>query len=420
MSFKKLRPLCLVFSLMIAQSALGQKKQLPGYLVNLQGDTIRGSIESGKWRKNPDQINFRSKSNAPGTYKSTDIQGFSVNGEIYISATIDVERTSTIESELDYDQALRLQSGLNTFLRTIIKGPKSLYHYKDKFGKNQIYIKTDSGFELLKYKKYLKQLDRKTVIRENALFRDQLRNYLSDCPAVHSNLVDTNYDLQSLKKIFIAYYSCHDKAIGFQEALKKAPVNIGLLAGVSSTNLTFSGEEYIYLTNGNFDASMNLAAGVFIDIVFARSNEQWSLYNELLYNSFQVNGEYNDVRSAELYDNYYSTLGYKQLSLNSMLRYKFPVAGFHMYLNAGISNGFALSKTDHLRVESRVFGNESVVETTVGRGDQLRNYEVGLSAGFGVKVQQFIMDIRYIGGNGITDFASSNTSKIYLLLGYEF
>jgi hypothetical protein len=63
-------------------------------------------------------------------------------------------------------------------------GTKNLYYYSDKRGKQHFYIGKAPDFELLIYKKYLKEGDREKIVVENRNFIGQLNIYLQDCPSI--------------------------------------------------------------------------------------------------------------------------------------------------------------------------------------------------------------------------------------------
>jgi len=86
-----------------------------------------------------------------------------------------------------------------TFLQTIIKGKKSLYFYRNKIGKDQFYIRQDSGYNLLVYKKYFKIQDGEKGIAANNKFLGQLSFYLQECPSIQSKLKSTVYTKKSLE-----------------------------------------------------------------------------------------------------------------------------------------------------------------------------------------------------------------------------
>lgn len=78
-----------VLGLVCGVGAYAQKTFEPGYILPLQGDTVRGLIDFRNWAKNPDEISFKLSESAEATsYRPVDIKAFVVGGEKYVSAVV--------------------------------------------------------------------------------------------------------------------------------------------------------------------------------------------------------------------------------------------------------------------------------------------------------------------------------------------
>jgi len=305
-------------------------------------------------------------------------------------------------------------------LQAIIVGEKSLYFFKSKLGKDQYYIKKDSSYEFLVYKRYLKTIEGKTSYVKNNKFLGQLSDYLQDCPTIQSKIENTNYSQKSLGNLFLYYYNCKPSEISFHRKAKKPTLEFGVLAGLSLTSLKFSSTGFSYLVNANYDKSANLSAGVFLDVILPRNQGKWSFYNELLYSSYEVTGRYNDYEHENRYLISTTTIGYSYLKLNTMIRFKYPIGNMHIYLNAGISNGFAISETNYLLKEKKFWDIETTEEDKAI--SDTRKYEQGYIVGLGSKFKKFAFEIRFENGNGMSKHSSLKSSALryYFLLAYRF
>ena len=135
----------LIFSF---QNTNAQKHFLPGYILPLKGDTMKGWIDYRNWEWTPDKISFKtSEAGDANVYRPLQIKEFVVADEVYESAVIQTEVSPSDVSDLTYNPALQFGSD-TTFVQSMIRGKKSLYYYKSKFGKELYYIKQDSLFEL--------------------------------------------------------------------------------------------------------------------------------------------------------------------------------------------------------------------------------------------------------------------------------
>lgn len=231
--------LALVFSgILLFQIVHSQEKYLPGYVINLKGDTLSGFIDYRNWKINPGKINFKDRAeNKKFTFLPSDIIEFKVKDEVYVSAIINIETSPRSTAELNYDKAMHLQAEA-AFLQTFYKGKKSLYHYFN-YGKDYFYIRQDTTFELLLYKKYLFVQgdnplikENNTIIKENKAYLGQLDNYLHDCPGIEDRLTKTTYKQASMDNLFKYYYETTQSGISFKKNIERISIETGVLGGV--------------------------------------------------------------------------------------------------------------------------------------------------------------------------------------------
>jgi len=292
----------------------------------------------------------------------------------------------------------------------MIHGPKSLYYYQNKYGRIQFYIKDDSDYELLIHKKYLKSIDDRMVSTENKEYLSQLSLYFEDCPTIHPVLMNTGYNKKSLEELFQFYYYTTKSDMTFQKKTEKFSMELGVVAGLSNTSIKFSGEyDYDYLNQAIFNQSHNVTFGLFLNVVLPRNNERFSIYNELIYTSFNLKSPSN-VKNTILYNN--TTFKYSYLKVMSMLRYRVPIGKLLGYINVGISNGLAFQETNYFNYGQSV---EKIKPIT-----KPRNYEQGYILGLGTNYKKYSFEFRFEKGNGFTqDVATTISTRYYLLLSYK-
>jgi hypothetical protein len=405
--------ICLVqLFIFSSQTIFCQENYLQGQIFKAGGDTLRGFIDYRKWDFNPDNVFFKENLNGNRVkYSPLDIKGFSVFDEIYESAIINTEVSPMDISNLDYNSNFKLVSD-TLFLQSMVQGKKSLYYYKNNIRKELFYIKSDSSFELLMYKKYLYGLD--NAIIENRKYIGQLLLYLNDCKEIQSNLKETEYQQGSLEKLFNDYYRCVKSDMKFQKKVEKPSMEMGALAGLSLTSLKFRSNDLPDLENANFNKSTNFTAGLFLDVIVPGNHKKkWSLNNELMFSSYNVSGSYNNAITQITS---YTTLGFSYLKMNNMVRFKYPIGGTFVYINIGITNGLIVSETNKMKMESlyRTLDYKAIPET--------KKWENGLLTGVGVKYKKYSFEIRYEKGNGISAYRGlgSSTKRYTLTLGYRF
>ncbi len=409
MSFKMI---CLTITgLLFASLINGQENFQPGYIINLQKDTIRGFVDYRNWEKNPSDVVFKMGINElPTQYRSIDITGFGIQDEHYMSAI--VERESTLNSFSDGPYSAQLITELDsTFLQTLIGGSKSLYYLKDKNGIDQFYIHQDTGFTLLIFKKYMKVQNENKGNMENRTFVGQLIKYLQECDQIQDKLKDTKYKRSDLEKLFVEYYACTNSSIAFHKKEDKIIAQLGVWMGPSITSLQINSESN-YLGSVDFNSSTTVAGGLTCDFILPRSQRKWSILTELMYTSYKTSGHYDD-----LYNPATITFEYAYLKLNTMLRYRYPLGKVSAYANIGMSNGLVVSEVNEKKDESMFHPD------TIGPAmPNSRGYEQGLVMGIGLSYYQFSIEVRYEAANGFSSLQNvgTPTKRLYFLAGYQF
>jgi hypothetical protein len=399
-----------------------QRNDLPGYIINLNGDTIKGLIDYQNWESGPDFIKFKTDERSTELKYGPDlIREFGVNQEVYISAEVNTEVSPNITNQLTNNPLLQLKKE-KIFLLTVFKGNKSLYYYFK--GKDNFYIAQSDSFELLIWKRYIKDSKAQSgtgVIAENKKYVGQLSVYLGDCPTIHSKLNSTNYNVISLTRLFKDYYECSQTPPSYQKKPDKIAIEIGAVAGVSFYSAKISSSVYSYLDKADYSKSTNPAAGTFLNIVFPRFRGKIALYDEILYTSFKITGEFNDVKSANDHTYYKSSIGYSFFTLNTMLRYSILLKNnFGLYLGAGIVNSFVINETNIMDVDKTFYVDHHITSKTAI--ENTRGYEQGIIGGLGVKYGKLSLECRYELGNGTASSSGVDipSKRWFFLLGYTF
>lgn len=409
-----------VIVILTFQIAFSQENYIPGHIVKNNKDTLFGFVDYRNWKNNPDNIKFKiTIESNPISFTPTDILEFRIQDEIYVSGIINTAVSPQKTNYLDDNPILDIKVD-TTFLQTLFSGKKSLYYYKNFDGAENFYIKQDTGFQLLMYKKYTKQHNDKQVIKENKRYLGQLTLYLNDCETISSKLEAVSYKQKSLIKLFQYYYECSSSDIYYQKKIKKVNTEIGVLAGASFTFLDFTSVGFDYLVNAGYNPSMNFSTGLFFDIILPKSHGKWSIYNELQFTTYKVEGKYEEYENENSYSVTTSEIGYSYIKINNLVRFKYPIGSLFIFINGGISNGFSVSETNYKKKETKFYSTETVVED-VALNDT-RKYEQCFILGTGVKYTKFSFEIRFENGNGMSEYPAlkSATTRFYFLFGYKF
>lgn len=411
--------LTVILSVYGIEYSYSQKNYQPGYIINLAGDTLNGSINYKNWGVNPKEISFINEKGEISRLASEDIKSFFVSGENYVSAIVNID-DNPYKTAVSYSDEYTYRTD-TVFLRSLVLGRKSLYYYKGMDDKEHFFIGTDEGYELLHYKLYFKNVGgAKTVFTDKKYIR-QLNYYFQDCPEIREKLKNTLYNSSDLIRLFLKYYSLKNELVDFHEQDKRTKTDIHFVTGVSISKLQFKGNVNDDLVEAGYSPSVNIPIGVSFDIHLPRNLQKWSVNNELLYTSYKMEGKYSEGR----FETIYTTLGYSYIKLNNMLRYRYSFGKPSFFLNAGISNGIVVKEINDKRTEHiyQISDDEFEVKIKEERAiKESRKYEAGVIIGAGGNYKNFLLEIRYEVSNGMSKYVDlkSPVNRTYIFLGYKF
>ena len=410
----------LIISLLVPNESYSQENYQTGYVINQNGDTLKGLIDYRNWNKNPKKITFRSDITKESIFFSPlDLKKFYVADESYEGAVVTVDSISNRVDELTENSTFRFRTD-TIFLQCIVDGAKSLYYYKDKNNKEHFFINQGSKFELLQYKKYIKRIGTANSIIENKKYIGQLTNYFSDCPTVPSEFKKVEYSQKSLEKLFLRYYECTKGEIKFRKKRDKVSIETGALIGVSMTKIQFSGSIFPYLGRTDYAPSVNPTAALFVNFILPRNQKKWSIANEIMYTTYSVTGHdyyYENANSEQTTDTKFK---HSYLRLNNMVRFRYPTKNMLLFFNAGIINGFMISEENYKKAKDVYYGIETITE-----GEALpetRKHQQGFGLGIGASKSKYSLEFRYERDNGISSYSGlkSNCDRLSLMVGYKF
>lgn len=390
MSKAGIKLVLLLLCILLPQISRSKTTFLPGYIVNLQHDTIHGLIEYDADLFNPEDIGFKeSKMRTPHYYTPSDIAGFGVMNQHYVSAVVQKEMSPFRDSELQKNPELQLVSD-TVFLLTLYGGEKPLYYLKDWDEREQFYIKVDTVYSLLLHKIYIDYVDNVRKEYHNMRFLRQLAQYFWDVPSLQKEIADTYYSKSSLENLFNTYLKLPNVKPVYSNQDSKVSTVYGALAGVSVTMVNV---ETDYVAAG-FGPSTNFTGGFSVDLMMAGKLKNWSFYNELLYSSYNFEGYAGFYFPAN-----WATFDFKYLRMNNMIRFR-PT---WFFLNVGMSSGYAI------HAKSSIF-------------EETRKLEIGVVFGAGIKYKNYSLEVREDIGDGMSPYINigSETNRFQVLLGYSF
>lgn len=256
----------------------GQIRLEKGYFIDNEGIKTECYIRDADWNSNPTSFKYKLVSKEEfGEAGIGDVQEFGTeNGPVYIRTKINVD-----ESGMQLDQLSRQRapewSEKVIFLKTLVKGPATLYLYRQS-GLTRFYYKKESGpVAPLVYKRYF---DDNGNVASNVGFRQELLNALQ-CEDLSSDRVARlNYSESDLEKYFRRFNACVNPEF---ETAKNAPGRETFHLKVTpGANLTMmKGGRYTHFNGGSAEYSnVSPRLGLDFEYVLPFNKNKWALMVE--------------------------------------------------------------------------------------------------------------------------------------------
>lgn len=406
--------LLLIAVLYLTIHAAVAQKYASGYIIALNGDTVRCEIESKRWDQNPTVIHTRGSGNSL-TYRPGDILAFHVDNETYLSAFVDIETSRVAPGELDDHPNFTYEQD-TVFLQQLVAGRKSLYFFKDGMGKRHFYIHEAEKYVHLDYKQYVRVENTPTAYRrgtmENRRYVGQLTNYL-DCAAMKDRIPNARYEEGALTKLFKSYFECTQEKDGMITARHEMTVELGLMAGMTMTTIKFQQSAgFHFMLDADFEPSFNPVLGFFVDLRMLRGRGS-RVTNDFMYTSFNLSGEGDGGGNGTVPYHVSARLNYHYLKTHHAFQLALAREG-RFFVSGGFSFGF-------------VMANNSKVEVLYSTGSVLTpeynsiNIQAGLVGGMGVNLGRFSAEARYEWSTGVSNIQTlrDNLERGYVLVKYR-
>jgi hypothetical protein len=395
----------------LSLSTYAQKSVIPGYVVQLNGDTTKGYIDYKNWNKNPTSIVFFKEIGAQKqTLGLSNIQAFGVKSEKFVDDYI----AKTVK--IDYaDQSLeRMTTDPNpeyvekmVFLQKLLTGPVSIFKYTDTTDRKHYFAIQNNVYEELINKKYKLKTSQ---VGTNTMYKTQLTKLLSDCSAITASQIEqTPYTEKAITELVVKYINCKSPSTTIKlKNTEKITAKFGIFAGAAYASLKFS-----YVNNG-FNSSTGATGGISMLLTMPRTREKIGIYAELQFRNFnfkkeEVNGYI--IQRHEFQGNY--------IRLNTFFRYTFVQSKIKPLINIGFSNGFAMGEIDKSTL-TNTFGSTETTRKSELFG--IRKHEEAIVLGLGASIKNIGFELRAENSNGFiqTKDVKASVNTAYLLVHYQF
>jgi hypothetical protein len=158
-------------------------------------------------------------------------------------------------------------------------------------------------------------------------------------------------------------------------------------------------------------------AGLYLNLILPRSNNHWSIYNELLLSTYHIerNSLINNSYSYKLEEQSKTTIAGTYISLNTMVRYTDYSGKSRHYVGLGITNANALDITQKVVYNYKdLLGTPERVEGSYLPSYSQRYYTQGIVADVGFQYKKhWGMKASWQITNGFSDITNIATIFTY-------
>lgn len=351
---KKRKYFIISFILLISVNVcFSQYNFIPGYILSVKGDTLKGEVFDRGDIRNSQSVTFRENENEKEQYYSpTDINAYYIsNGNYYESKIFDYYQEIPVRSLyliVNTSKESKNRSAYEVirdtaFLRVVVKGKAKLYLLNNMNDRLMYFVETPSGG--------LKQLkkDKTYSARKNGSIKFKTKNTIKDTLLLLTSDCEEDLYFEKRNKIYLTdlidlmmdYNSCIDSESEIIQPKQKVKARIGINFGRNTTNLIAKGEQYRLYEKAKYNPGHGYFLGVIVDWYLNKTQEKWVFQTELCYTQKQAEQKTYEIYFRPNYEN-----GIPHDTIYDSIRYKVDLH----YVNLGVLGKYFLTnKTKTLR-----------------------------------------------------------------------
>jgi hypothetical protein len=401
--------LAVLFFLTSTPSVSGQQGFMDGYIIKKNRDSLRGQIGYKEWFVSPSKIVFESggKSTALGP---DDLLAFGVNGERYEAHTVHISPyllnlaglTSADEIGKPYDSTV--------FLQVLTSGKLTLWELRLASQANYYFVSGKEGHpdQLRLITRIYQQDNGMTTFDQQEAYKNQLDYLLQDCKAVTRRIARTSYNAESLRKLIFAYNYCGKDTLDMTAISSRNSSQLFVFLGYVNGSVKFPGSGSPE-NNQHWPTSSSAAAGIGLSLPL-RGSQHFSFVLDLAFEHFH--SESNTWSLGGPNSTFAGYIDYNQLKLDLLLRYSSRAKKLRPFLEAGLTNGFAVGLEAYENNPSYPY------DLT---GGALRNYMPGGIGGAGLRKDRWSLGgrVEKILNHSTPGERPSSLFTWYLLVSYR-
>ena len=433
--------------------SFSQSGYIPGYIVNNNGDTLRGFIKIQSALKNCRQVNFSTDDTQDrNTYRPQDIRSYHIStGESYFSRIVKYRKINTSADRMIEETKKNLNNKYTdyitdtVFLNVLVKGPASLFMYIDSEFHAHYFIQKNNEklYELYQLKKYA-QINvggyHKDAFRVEKNYIGILKIQFSDCYQVLNEVNKTELTSKSLTKITKSYNNCvalESTPSQNYTAIRNFYIEKSIVIGYNYSKYYFSSSTpyFNYLTKAHPSGSIRFNVGINLNMYDPSLSRKFSLRSGVFYYRIKYDYQYEENPIITLTNSYNVHLENQYIKIPIIVNYDLSDANLRPYLFIGtpcnivIKSKNILNLVKESQTGSTVYTSGALDPSATQPGvTYTRKYELfGFTLGGGIKhIKEkkfgYSFEVAYENTPSITEIFSlkSRAEDIFIKLGLIF
>jgi hypothetical protein len=276
----------------VITQANSQTKFEAGYIIYNNGTRAECKILNKNWMKNPEVISYKLTDDGEVTKATfSDITEFGVGDLKYVVADVMIDQSSK-EAERMTSSPDPIWVKERTFLKVLMEGEASLYHYSRK-GVERFLVssKNNDSIRQLVYKPYRATA---TAISYNKTYQAQLLAEVS-CPGL-PEVKDVDYTMVSLKRYFIKFNECKGIKVENTKVKKASEFHLTVTPGIDFHS--FKTVQSVSGQTTKFDKKKSIRFGLEAEFVLPFNSGKWAALLEPTYQSYETNTPFPAVEKS--------------------------------------------------------------------------------------------------------------------------
>ncbi|MEZ4955434.1 MAG: hypothetical protein R2825_17870 [Saprospiraceae bacterium] len=247
-----------------------------GYLIDNNDQKINCLIRNKEWKNNPEDFEYKIDNNSIVKIGSLEnVKEFGVSTEFrFVRCTVDMDRSSDKVGKLTVEREAEFREEI-LFLRVLVEGEASLYHFEDGSLNRFFYQLDNSEILQLVYKRYFIS---PTEAGVNNRYRQQLSNELNCENGLR--VENLEYQKNSLVKFFIKYNECKNSEFtSYYKKWKKGSFHLGIRAGYQINTLLVDGP-FFSASDFKIQHKPGYRIGVSAELTLPFNKNKWAVLFE--------------------------------------------------------------------------------------------------------------------------------------------